>query len=296
MTNLEALFVALASLSYFLSTALWLYVIIFRVLLNKERAEETSPALWMIRIVVLGFAFHTAAIAVRWATSGHPPVMGLYENAILGSWFIIILYLLGLKKFASNFILTGGAVIPFSLLLIGWGLLERPRLAPLSPPFQSNWLWIHVGFAWLAFGSYIISAALGIAYLIKERIAGSATSEQGGEDSSRGYLSSPDIKKLDELILAFVAFGFVSQGFMIASGAIWAADLWGSYWSWDPVETWSLIAWLVYAVFLHFRLVVGWRGRKCAILTIISLVAIIIAFFGVGAINTMHTMILGAGE
>jgi ABC-type transport system involved in cytochrome c biogenesis permease subunit len=95
------------------------------------------------------------------------------------------------------------------------------------------------------------------------------------------YEKFPSLDRLDELIFRYVIFGFITDTIMIGAGAIWAKDLWGSYWSWDPVETWSLVSWLIYGITIHLRVTFGWRESRLAWLAIIALSSVIISFFGV---------------
>jgi ABC-type transport system involved in cytochrome c biogenesis permease subunit len=149
----------------------------------------------------------------------------------------------------------------------------------LEPPYRSNWLMVHVVFAWLAFGSYVVASALAGYFLWVTRRAVPVP-----EPDRRGLV--------DELAARLIAFGFVSDSVMIASGAIWAHGLWGRYWAWDPIETWSLVSWLVYGVNLHLRFTLGWQGRRAAWVAVLSVLGIIVTFFGLGVISEVHTQLL----
>jgi ABC-type transport system involved in cytochrome c biogenesis permease subunit len=149
----------------------------------------------------------------------------------------------------------------------------------LEPPFRSGWLAVHVTFAWLAFGSYLVASALALQYLWVTRRAAA--------------VPVPDRRAvLDELAARLIAFGFVADSVMIASGAIWAHGLWGRYWGWDPIETWSLVSWLIYGVNLHLRFTLGWSGRRAAAVAALSVVGIVVTFFGIGVVSNVHTQLL----
>ena len=139
---------------------------------------------------------------------------------------------------------------------------------------KSSWLGIHVFFAWLAFGAFALAMGTGIIYLLKDR-------DSRREQKNPVFERFPSLARLDELMFRYVLFGFITHAVMIASGAIWARDLWGAYWSWDPVETWSLITWLLYGVAIHLRVTLGWKGRRLAWVVALAIVAVIITFFGV---------------
>lgn len=214
-------------------------------------------------------------IAIRWAASGHPPVMGNYENALLASWvFGAIVALLALRfPEARHARWVAGAA---NLLLVGWGMRSDTTPGPLAPPYQSPWLWVHVGFAWLGFCPFLAAAVLGGLYLRR--------SGAGADEETLG--------RIEDLTLGLVVFGFVAHGMMILTGSLWAAGLWGSYWNWDPVESWSLVTWLIYAAFLHARLALGWKGRRAAWLAVGSFAAVAVTYFGVSLASAYHTQLL----
>ena len=120
----------------------------------------------------------------------------------------------------------------------------------------SWWLTVHVLFAKLAYSSFVAAFGLAVVFLLR-------SSDRGGR--MRGILDRLPIQSVvDDLSYRFAAVGIVFLSVMIVSGAIWANEAWGRYWAWDPIETWSLVSWLIYAMFLHLRLTLGWRERKSA--------------------------------
>jgi cytochrome c-type biogenesis protein CcsB len=233
---------------------------------------------YAIAITFLGFLCHNAAIVTRWVSTAHPPIMGDYENTLAGSWLIILLFLLVQLRF-RNLKILGAAVVPFSLLMLGYGVMRSPQLQPLTPPFQSNWLYVHVIFAWLAYSSFVVAAGLAVLFLLRER-------RPETEASSDFYGRLPSSGVLDELSYRFITFGFVAQAIMLVAGSIWANSLWGSYWAWDPIETWSLLSWLIYGLYIHLRVAHGWRMKRAAWLAIVALSAVIMSFFGINYLAT----------
>ncbi|MBI5527434.1 MAG: cytochrome c biogenesis protein CcsA [Deltaproteobacteria bacterium] len=269
MTGLDSAAVWAAIAGYGLGLAASLAGSIFRL----PRFSTTGIALGLT-----GVACHAAAVVVRWTVSGHAPVMGPYENALLGSFFLPPLFIALAWRYPA---VRGAAplVMAATLLILGNGVMAHQAHAPLEPPYRSNWLVVHVLFAWLAFGSYLVSSALAAHYLWTTRAGAPAP--------------DPDRRPLvDELAARLIAFGFAADSIMIASGAIWAHGLWGRYWAWDPVETWSLVSWLVYGANLHLRFTLGWSGRRAAWLALASVLAVIISFFGIGVIASVHTEVL----
>lgn len=267
MTRWEGIFITLAIAGYGLSFLLFLIALVFK----KERLQVPG-----FRLVAGGFAAHTLAIAARWYATGHMPVMHTYENSLTGVWVTVLVYLFIRWYFppARSFAVV---ITPLALLVLGNGLQVGAELQPLEPAFKSNWLAVHVLFAWFAFGSYATAFAAGVIYLLKGR-------------RNTGFLARlPEFKLLDELSMRLILFGFFAQAVMIGSGAIWAFGLWGRYWGWDPVETWSLISWLIYGTNLHLRITLGWTGKRAAWLAVLSLTGIVFLFFGFGHGSSVHT-------
>jgi cytochrome c-type biogenesis protein CcsB len=269
MAFLEGIFIWAAIGIYSVAFLLFLAGLVFR--------KEWGPKLayWFS---LIGFLCQTVAILARWAATGHLPVMDVYENSLAGTWFIMLVYFIMRYAFPLSRPF-GVAILPLTVLILGNGVQTGAELQPLEPPYKSNWLYIHVGFAWFAFGAYTIAFASGVLYLLKSR-------------GTKGILSRlPELKLLDELSLRLILFGFFAEAIMVGSGAIWAHGLWGRYWAWDPVETWSLISWLTYGLNLHLRVTMGWRGKRAAWLAIVSLFGVIFLFFGIGYISGVHTQI-----
>jgi len=267
MALYEGIFVWIAIGLYSIGFLLFLSGLVFK----KERYPVHG-----YRLALIGFFFHTGAIVARWIATGHLPVMATYENSLSGTWFILLIY------FVMRYVFPlsrpfGVAIIPVVILVLGNGIEAGATLQPLEPPYKSNWLYVHVLFAWFAFSSYVVAFAAGIMYILKDR-------------AKKGVLSRlPELKLLDELSFRLILFGFFAEAIMIGSGAIWAHGLWGRYWGWDPIETWSLISWLVYGLYLHLRVTLGWKGRRAAWLAIFSLLGVIFVFFGLGYISQVHT-------
>lgn len=269
MSDIEGVFLWAAIGCYTVSFLFFLNGLIFK----RDRFQGYGSGL-----STAAFIFHSIAIIARWVATGHVPVMKTYENSLAGTWFMMLTYFV-MRYYFPLSKPFGVAVIPLALLILGNGIQAGAELQPLEPPYKSNWLYVHVLFAWFAFGSYVTAFAAGIMYLLKAK-------------SEKGVLGRlPELKLLDELSLRLILFGFFSDAIMAGSGAIWAHGLWGRYWAWDPVETWSLISWLIYGVNLHLRITLGWRGKRAAWLAILSLFGVIFLYFGVGFVSGIHTSV-----
>lgn len=275
MTNIEAVFFWMAIWLYGVSFLTFLYGAVFK----KEGAVRAGYYL-----AISGFIPQTVSMAVRWGVTGHPPVMRVYENSMLSGWFIIALFMM-LRHWHRRVEIIGVAIMPVVLLMLGNGVMSKPYLEPLSPPFQSNWLWLHVFFAWVAYGAFCVAAGLGIIYLLKE-------SAEARDRVAEFYNRLPDVRVLNDLMLRTVIFGFIALTVEIGAGALWAYNLWGRYWGWDPVETWSLITWLIYGIDIHLGVTLGWKGKRMAWLVIFSIISLFIAFGGIGYMSGVHTVIL----
>ena len=232
--------------------------------------------------IVPAYVAHSIICIMRWSRTGYFHANSEYENAITGGWFVIgfTVYLI-----FRNRALTGVALftVPATLLFLGYGVMKAPDPLPLAASLKSSWLVIHVLFAQLAFGSYAIASGMGLLYVLKDKKV-----QQGIK--SRFYEKIPRLEIIEENMFRFVVYGFIADAIMIIAGAIWAKDLWGNYWGWDPVEVWSLISWLLYGLSIHLKVTLGWKGRKLAWIMIFLLSTVIITYWGIDIVveNTRH--------
>ena len=232
-----------------------------------------------IHLLYAGLAGHTVLIAWRWLLTSHVPTIGTFENTLAGSWFVAATTVWAGR--GRNHPLLAAVTLPFALILLGVGGLSDSTPGPLVGALQSSWLIIHIFFAWLAYGAYTVACGASILYLVQSR-PGRAVAQEA-------------LDRLEELSFRTTLFGFVMAVVMIAAGALWAKNLWGAYWSWDPVETWALISWLIYGLALHLRATRGWRGRRFAWLLVAAIIAVIISFWGVELLaeGTEHFLNIG---
>ena len=216
----------------------------------------------------LGLVLHTAVIVWRVAETGHVPTIGDFENTLMGGWFIVVMSLWTAWK--QRYPLFAVATLPFALLILGGGALADSSPRPMLASLQSFWLYIHIFFAWLAYGGYTVACGAAIVYLTRS----------GKKRSAPGDV----LARIDELMFRSTVFGFITDSIMIAAGSIWAKNLWGSYWSWDPVETWSLISWLVYGLAIHLRITLRWGGRRLAWVLVFAIIGVLVSFWGVNLV------------
>ncbi len=223
--------------------------------------------------VLLGFV----GMMVRWYESyllgpdiGHIPVSNLYEVFVLFCLITALFLLFYEQKYETR------AVSPFVMLIISaavgfllWYMATRDahEIQPLVPALQSWWMKIHVPANFIGYGTFALAAMVGVAYLIK----------------AKGYMVDrlPPLEVLDDIMYKAIAVGFAFFTIATILGALWAAEAWGGYWSWDPKETWALIVWLNYAAWLHMRLMKGLRGQVAAWWAVGGLLVTTFAFLGV---------------
>jgi cytochrome c-type biogenesis protein CcsB len=239
-----------------------------------------------IKVVsIMGLIVHTAGLGLRWYESyeigfGHIPLSNMYEALISVAWCTVLVYIVMEQKFKTE--TMGSFVFPIVSVAMAYASLApgvRDEIEPLVPALQSNWLTYHVMTCFVGYAAFAISFGSSIAFLIKNK---------KGDNPSGGVL--PETKVLDEIIYKSNAVGFLLLGIGIITGAVWANYAWGSYWSWDPKETWSLITWFIYAIFLHARLTRGWRGTRTAVLSIIGFCGVLFTFFGVNyVLSGLHS-------
>ncbi|HNX69980.1 c-type cytochrome biogenesis protein CcsB [Rivihabitans pingtungensis] len=258
---------------YFLATAVyWLGLLRRSDFLNRVGSGLTWAA------TVLGLT----GLFVRWGESyligadvGHIPVSNLYEVFVLFCLITALMYLYYEARYQARqmgaFVLV---VISAAVGFILWYTFDRQahEIQPLIPALQSWWMKIHVPANFVGYGAFALSAMLGVAELL----------------AMRGILTSklPKPEVIDEVMYKAIAVGFLFFTIATVLGAMWAADAWGGYWSWDPKETWALIVWLNYAAWLHVRLVKGWRGAVLAWWAVIGLFVTSFAFIGVNMFLT----------
>ncbi len=243
--------------------------------------ERTQWVPLGVRLSIVGVVVHSVWIVIRWVEVGHGPYLNLYEVASSDSIIAVATYLLAQWKYPKIRIM-GLFVLPLVVLLMGFGALSTKEPVALSPILDSTWLVVHVLTAKLAFGSYLVSFVLAVAFLMKKR---------GHEGKLLEWFPANPVN--EELNRKFVTLGFLNHTVMLVSGSIWANVAFGSYWSWDPIETWSLISWLAYGIFYHLITIHDWKGARMAWLSIVALFSILFAFFGVPYIFTgSHNLFL----
>ena len=226
---------------------------------------------WVGRLTWLAFATHTLVLFVRYFEAGYTPVTSLHESLSFFGWCLVGLYLIFERRYRLPSI--GAFVTPLAMLFLIGALSTTGEIAELPPALQSFWLPVHVIIIFIGDGAFALAAVSGVMYLIQER-------QLKKKKLGAMFRMLPNIDVLDEIGYRCLTIGFPLLTIGIITGAAWANTAWGTYWSWDPKETWSLITWFLYAGLLHGRLTVGWRGRRAAIWAIIGFASVLFTFLG----------------
>ena len=240
-------------------------------------AENGKLLVAGLAAAALGFLPHVGSIGIRWAVGGVTPFISIAESITLGTLMAMALFL-AVQATTRAVRPLGVFVLPVVFVLIGWaGTLREAAASQLAPALQSGWLWAHIVGASIGFSCVLIAAGLALLYLLKDGRSGGM------------YERLPAIGDLDRLSYRFTAGGFVMYGLMIVTGALWADQAKGSYWNWDPVEVWSLVSWLVYGIYLHLRVTLGWRGRRLAWYSLGAVAVMIVSYWGIPfSVETFH--------
>ena len=242
-------------------------------------------------------------LASRWIVAGYFPLSNLYESLLFLTWTLLTIYLYIENKTKSK--LMGAVLLPIALLITAFANLtlspDMQKASPLVPALQSNWLMMHVSMMMLSYATLIMGSLLCILFLVISKYQD--VDLQIVDESSlplynvmldyyeaKLFSPSDEISELGKLKLLqsidnwsyrIIGLGFPFLTIGIIAGGVWANEAWGSYWSWDPKETWALITWIVFATYLHSRITKGWEGKKTAILGGLGFFVIWICYLGV---------------
>ncbi|MEI6514901.1 MAG: c-type cytochrome biogenesis protein CcsB [bacterium] len=216
-------------------------------------------------LMAAGALIQTVYIGMRWVEAGRAPFSNMFESLVLFAWSVAVIYLI--LRIQRNIPWLGAAASVFSALALAHASTFEADIKPLMPALQSNWLSFHVLTCFLGYGGFAVAFLLGIGFLVADRSASKVKPETR--------------EALETVMTRTISFGFLFLTLGILTGAVWANSAWGTYWSWDPKETWSLITWFIYAIFLHCRFMRGWRGQASALISIIGFASVLFTYYGV---------------
>lgn len=265
---LETQMHVVALVAYALASGL----VLFGTTMSRPSLVRAAHALALI-----GLAVHAAALGLRWYGAGHGPYLTRYEVLSSNAWVVMALLQASAWRQPKS---RGLAVLlyPAVLLLLGLAVYTGPeaRLLPLT--FRGIWLVLHVCFYLVAFSAALFSLGYGILHVVH------------GTALARRIIALPDAAALDGESYRFAGLTFAFWGIGMLTGAIWAYHSWGRFWGWDPVETWSLVTWFVYGIYLHARRFYGIKGRRAATLLVLGfLLAVVSLFFTSFLTTSLHS-------
>jgi len=265
-------------------------------LLYLTYAFTKKEALGRFGFVSLGVAlfFHVASLIARTIAAHTIPEHGWYvpwsnwfeSFSFFGGVITAVFFVVQSRK---RLPILGTFVVPLSWIMLTISMSHDRSIPRLAPALQSYWMSIHVPVMFLSYSAFANAFALGMAYLIQQH---QIKSKKPSELSYK----LPPLEDIDRLIYSIIAIAFPVLTLCVMLGAGWAYDAWGRYWGWDPKETWALITWLVYLVYLHMRLVIGWRGRKSVYLSIAGFAVVLFTYVGVNYLSALHGFLSNQGR
>jgi cytochrome c-type biogenesis protein CcsB len=230
-------------------------------------------------VLLTGFLVHTGLVGYKFFILGYIPVYNLHQTLSFSAWALAGVYLLLKYKYRLNILGVYAALLATVIMIAALCIPEVP--GQQGSLFKSTWLILHIVIIFLGEASLALACGTGILYLIQEHAIKSKT--------NRFFLKRlPSLEFLDMSGYAFIFTGFTLLTIGLITGFVYAQQVWGRFWSWNPKEIWSGITWLIYAALLHERLVAGWRGRRAAIMSIIGFAALIFTFLGVNLLMEGH--------
>jgi len=279
MTYFNSFELSLRNIYFLLSCSITTYYWIKNIFISNIKIKNFGFYFILVLLILL-----TVQLLGRWITSGHFPLSGLYESLLFLTWSVSLIYLCIEKYLKTEFI--GVIISPFILCLVTFTEFSLPldlqSTRPLVPALQSNWLVMHVSVMILSYAGLLIGSLISIIYLLFEKVVGIYNPITKTTTLNQIPLY---YQLLDNLSYRIIGIGFCFLTLGILSGAVWANETWGTYWSWDPKETWALITWLVFAIYLHTRLLYNWNGEKSALLGSFGFIIIWICYLGVNILG-----------
>ncbi|EKD34542.1 MAG: hypothetical protein ACD_75C02296G0002 [uncultured bacterium] len=241
------------------------YVVFF---INQSKEVRRAARV----IFLVSGVLQTLYIVWRYIQAGHTPITSQHEAVVFFAWATTWAYLSFRWRYTVKNFGTFVTINVFALLLIS--AISPREITPLLPALRSVWLPVHGGVSLIAYGFLSLAFCGGLMYLLLEREL---------KRKRFGYIFErfPSLDSLDQLNNHCLTAGFIFLTLGIVTGSIWARQAWGTYWQWDPKETWSLITWFLYLIQLHQRFTVGWRGKRAAVMAVIGFASVVFTLWGV---------------
>ena len=254
----EVLVLWLAVIGFVLAGTLAIIAVLF-----KRRPERI-----VLGLMIAGLLLLTLAITMRWIRLGHGPYITMFEILLSNAWSFSLIFTIAYWRIPLIRPIAA-VIMPIMFIMLGWMMLQHKGEGHFPPTYDTIWLYIHIGLGKVFLGATLV--AVGLAGVILLRHVG----------AKRLFSRMPGNNSLDELAYRFMSVGLVFDTLMLMSGAIWAQDAWGRYWSWDPLETWAFITWLFLGFAIHARLTLKPLPVYSAIMVIVVFVLGFLTFFGI---------------
>ena len=271
------------------------YILLINLPLSLSAVFKQKCSFTVRAFTILVNLLITFQLLFRWLISGHFPISNLYESLYFLTWGISIGQLLIEREYQSPIIPS--IAVPSQLLTVAFACFVLPDDLKLSsnlvPALRSSWLVMHVSVVMLSYAALIIGSLLSASVLFinknKPLQIRSSSTGIGGFKISNNYplndlvdrIEFTHSEELDTLSYRSILVGFVLLTLGLITGAVWANEAWGTWWSWDPKETWAFISWLFYAAYLHMRISKGWQGRRPALLASTGFLVVLVCYLGV---------------
>ncbi|MHB1013258.1 MAG: c-type cytochrome biogenesis protein CcsB [Desulfobacteria bacterium] len=269
---MHTILLKVAALFYFVGALAYLH---FVFTLNERSAKVGRM------LLLIGAILHGVGFVARYFVAGYTPITSLFESLSFSAFAIVCVFLAFELRYHLR--VLGAFVAPLAFAFSISSAFLPGEVRALAPALNSYWLPVHVILLFFGNAVFAVAFGAGIMYLLMER-------ELKRKKLGAIFKRLPSLNVLDDINYRCMTIGFPLLTLGIITGSIWAEYAWGSYWSWDPKEVWSLITWLLYAALLHGRMTVGWRGRKAAILAIVGFCAVLFTFLGVNLLLPgLHT-------
>lgn len=255
LNMLNVIFFA-ALILYFVAVVLEFGGMIFK------KSKVTKAAWW---IFVIGAVCNTVYLVVRGILAGRMPMANQFEFATSFAWGVAVMLIVLQTRFHAEWIRA--VAMPMAFLILSYAALQPMEITELMPALKSAWFGLHIGSAVFSYAAFILAGCGGLRWLLLEK---------KGTDSQ--------LTQIDYLCYRLVALGFLLLTVVILSGAIWAEQAWSSFWTWDPKETWALITWILYAIYLHLRMRKKLSGKVMAWFVVIAVPVVLFTFVGVNTL------------
>jgi len=219
-------------------------------------------------IFLAAFALNSIYIIARGIIAARLPLSNQFEFSTAFAWGIALIYIILYYKYKAGWVSV--IAMPAAFLILSYAALLPKEITELMPALRSAWFGLHIGCAVFSYAAFMIAGCVGVIYL-------SGLKKGETEDCAR-------LVQMDYLSYRIICLGFLLLTVVILSGCVWAEQAWGTFWSWDPKETWALITWIVYSIYLHQRMRKNWQGKKMAVFAVVAIVFVLFTFVGVNTL------------